>query len=138
MTRFFAVSESVAARQSSAMTALAQMFPTQQAESKPSGDAAIRFQRNSKVRGPMTVFGYDYFEDHYGKDRTKEIRLLKYEGLWGSGGEYAYEVLNFANGKMNVQEIHDAVSAIYGPVPLDDVLQYLKAAESIRVVERAK
>jgi aminopeptidase YwaD len=138
MTHFFAVPEGAEARQSSAMTALAQMFPAQPAESRPTGDAAMRFQRNPNVKGPMTVFGYDYFEDHYGKDRTKEIRLLKYEGLWSSGGEYAYEVLNFANGKMNVQEIRDAVSAIYGPVPLDDVLQYLKAAESIGVVERAR
>jgi hypothetical protein len=138
MTRFFSVPESAETRHLAAMTSLAQMFPIITARPNPSGDAAIRFQRNPKVKGLMTVFGYDYFEDHYGKDRTKEIRLLKYEGLWGSGGEYAYEVLNFANRKMNVQEIRDAVSAIYGPVPLDDVLQYLKAAESIGVVERTK
>ena len=71
-----------------------------------------------------------------GKERSKEIRLLKYEGLWGSGGEYAYEVLNFANGKLSVQGIRDKVSAIYGPVLLEDVIQYLKALESVGVVER--
>ena len=43
----------------------------------------------------MTVFGYDYFEDHYGKEKSKEIKLLSYEGLWGSGGEYAYESADF-------------------------------------------
>ena len=36
-----------------------------------------------------------------------------------AGEEYAYEVLNFADGKRNAQEIRDAVSAEYGPVPLE-------------------
>jgi hypothetical protein len=86
----------------------------------------------------MTVFGYDYFQDHYGRDRAKSIRLFQYQSLWGSGEEYAYEVLNFANGKLSAQGIRDKVAAIYGPVPLDDVIQYLKALESIGLVERVK
>jgi len=64
--------------------------------------------------------------------------LLSYEGLWGGGEEYAYEMLNFANGKRNAQEIRDAVSAEYGPVPLEMVAEYLQALEKIGVVERVK
>ncbi|MCU1284223.1 MAG: hypothetical protein JWO13_573 [Acidobacteriales bacterium] len=104
----------------------------------PFGDAALIFRRNPNVKGPMTVFGYDYFEGKYGNERSDKIRLLKYEGLWGSGGEYAYEVLNFADGKRTAQEIRDSVSAEYGPVPVDVVIDYLKAAESIGVLERVK
>jgi hypothetical protein len=58
--------------------------------------------------------------------------------LWGAGEEYAYEVLNFADGKRNVEEIRDAVSAEYGPVPLEMVVEYLKALEKIGVVEQVK
>jgi predicted transcriptional regulator len=55
--------------------------------------------------------------------------------LWGGGEEYAYEVLNFANGKRNAQEIRDAVSAEYGPVPLELIVEYLRALEKIGIVE---
>jgi hypothetical protein len=58
--------------------------------------------------------------------------------LWGRGEEYAYEVLNFANGERNVQQIRDAVSAEYGPVPLELVVEYLQALEKIAVVELVK
>jgi Fe2+ or Zn2+ uptake regulation protein len=63
---------------------------------------------------------------------------LDYEGLWGNGEEYAYEVLNYADGKRNAQQIRDAVSAEYGPVPLEMVVEYLKALESAGVVEQIK
>jgi hypothetical protein len=65
-------------------------------------------------------------------------KLLSYEGLWGGGEEYAYEVLNFANGKRNAQEIRDAVSAECGPVPVEMVVEYLQGLEKIGVVERVK
>ncbi|HTC90568.1 MAG TPA: hypothetical protein VK686_19820, partial [Bryobacteraceae bacterium] len=65
-------------------------------------------------------------------------KLLSYEGLWGSGEEYAYEVLNFADGKRNTQQIRDAVSAEYGPIPLDLVVEYLRTLEKIGVVEQVK
>jgi aminopeptidase YwaD len=65
-------------------------------------------------------------------------KLLSYEGLWGAGEEYTCEALNFADGKRNAQEIRDAVSAEYGPVPVDLVVEYLKALERIGVVEQPK
>ena len=74
--------------------------------------------------------------DKYGEERAASIRLLRYQGLRGSGSDYAYEVLNFADGKPGVQQIRDSVSAIYGPVPMDVVLEYLRALETINVVQR--
>jgi predicted transcriptional regulator len=47
-------------------------------------------------------------------------------------------VLNFADGNRSAQEIRDAVSAEYGPVPLELVLEYLRALEKIGVVEQVK
>jgi len=104
-----------------------------------SGDGLLRFARNSSLKGPMEVFGSNYFEDARAKlGLSTKPKLLDYTDLWGSGEEYAYEVLNFADGKRNAQQIRDAVSAEYGPVPLEMVVEYLKALEAAGVVERAK
>ena len=106
-----------------------------------SGDPAMAgmvFGRVVQPRGPLAVFGYDYFADHAKAAGVSTPKLLSYEGLWGGGEEYAYEVLNFADGKRNAPEIRDAVSAEYGPVPLQLVVEYLKALEKIGVVEAVK
>ncbi|HEY6384186.1 MAG TPA: M28 family peptidase [Candidatus Acidoferrum sp.] len=103
-----------------------------------SGDGRLMFKRRSEPKGPLAVFGYDYFADHAKAAGVATPKLMSYEGLWGSGEEYAYEVLNFADGKRNAQEIRDAVSAEYGPVPLEMVVEYLKALEKIRVVAEVK
>ncbi len=98
-----------------------------------------KFRRTTSIRGPMGVFGYDYFEVEWAKrGHATRPKLLEYSGLWGGGEEYAYEVLNFADGQKNAQEIRDAVSAEYGPVPLEMVLEYLKALEEIGVVDVVK
>ena len=102
------------------------------------GDGRLVFRRNAKLKGTMSAFGYDYFTDHYGEERESKLRLPQYRGLRGSGGEYAYEVLNLADGRRTAQEIRDFVSATYGPVPLEFVVEYLRALESIRVVEVVK
>ncbi|PYT56784.1 MAG: hypothetical protein DMG35_21465 [Acidobacteria bacterium] len=104
----------------------------------PIGDELFRFRRKTEPKGPLAVFGYDYFADHAKAAGVATPKLLNYEGLWGSGEEYAYEVLNFANGKRNAQGIRDVVSAEYGPVPLEMVVEYLRALEKIGVVEQVK
>src|SRR5256885_4529368 len=100
------------------------------------GEAALKFRRKNQVKGPLAVFGYDYFAEHAKTAGVATPKLLSYGGLWGGGEEYAYEVLNFANGKRNTQEIRDAVSAEYGPVPVEMGLEYLQALEKVGVVER--
>jgi len=103
----------------------------------PAGDLGATWKRELEPRGPMAVFGWDYFAaEREKRGHTTKPKLLEYEGLWGGGEEYAYEVLNFADGKRNAQEIRDAVSAEYGPVPVELVAEYLKALEEIGVVER--
>jgi aminopeptidase YwaD len=103
----------------------------------PAGTGQI-LMRSSSVRGPMSVFGYDYFVDHYGAERAAQIRLLKFQGLRGEGGEYAYEALNFVDGKRSAQDIRDAVSAEFGPIPFELVAEYLKALESIGVIQSVR
>jgi hypothetical protein len=102
------------------------------------GDGLLKFKRSAQPKGPLAVFGYDYFGDHAKAAGVGEPKLMSYEGLWGGGEEYAYEVLNFVDGKRNAQEIRDAVSAEYGPVPLELVVEYLRALEKIGVVAEVK
>jgi aminopeptidase YwaD len=111
--------------------------PPEKGNEKTPG-ALSRFRRDTEPRGPLAVFGYDYFADHAKEAGVGAPKLMSYEGLWGSGEEYAYEVLNFADGKRNAQEIRDAVSAEYGPVPLEMVVEYLRALEKIGVVAEVK
>ena len=112
---------------------VAALFTTLAPLATPQGEMGIVYQRSGPA-GPMSVFGYDYFEDHAKGPRP---RLLSFQGLRGSGSEYAYEVLNFASGSRTVRDIRDAVSAEYGPIPLDIVLEYLKSAEAAGVVRRS-
>jgi hypothetical protein len=108
---------------------------------KPSNQQNISellFRRSATPKGTLAVFGYDYFGEHAKAAGVATPKLLSYEGLWGAGEEYAYEVLNFADGKRNSQEIRDAVSAEYGPVAVEIVVEYLKALEKIGVVEQVK
>jgi hypothetical protein len=92
----------------------------------PSAGLRARPSRELRgVKGPMSAFGYDYFTAHYPKH--KEIRLPE---------EYRYEALNLYDGRRTTQEIRDMLSAIYRPVPVEDVQQYLDALASIGVITR--
>ena len=102
-----------------------------------SKNASVIYVRNNQVKGPMTVFGYDYFTDHY--NSKKEIpALLNFSGFNRSGSEYAYEALNLVNSKNSVLEIRNQLSAEFGPVPLEVVMEYLEALESIAVIKRVQ
>ena len=44
----------------------------------------------------------------------------------GGGEEYAYEALNFADGTRTAQQIDTELSAEYGPIPTELVVEYLR------------
>jgi hypothetical protein len=99
----------------------------------------VSYKRKTETRGPLAVFGYDYFNAEWLKrGGAKRPRLLEYEGLWGTGEEYAYEVLNLAGTVHTHVRIWEEVSAEYGPVPYELVVEYLKALEKIGVVAAVK
>ena len=102
------------------------------------GDGLLVFRRASSPRGPLSVFGYDYFDDHAKKAGLPRPRLLDAEGSRGGGGYYAYEARNFADGHRNAQQITNELSAEFGEVSVAIVVEYLKALEAIGVVERVR
>jgi len=134
MNRFFRIPETARTEADVFVNNLERLVGATTPAPAPPGDGRLIFRRNTQLKGPMTVFGYDYFSDHYGVERERKLRLSQYQGLRGGAGEYAYEVLNLVNGRRTAQEIRDAVSATYGPIPLDAVVEYLRALESIGVI----
>jgi aminopeptidase YwaD len=98
----------------------------------------IRYERTGSAKGPMAVFGYDYLTGHFGDEQAAKLVLLKFQGLRGSGPEYAYEALNFVDGAKTVGAIASMLSAEYGPVPVAAVAEYLHALESIGVIQQVK
>jgi hypothetical protein len=97
------------------------------------GKANIVYSRNLDIKGPLSVFGYNYFFDHY--DKTKKTpAIYGFSGIKGSGGEFTYEALNLVNGKRTALEIRNQLSAEFGPLPFDVVIEYLEALKSIKVI----
>ena len=90
--------------------------------------AGILYRRNPAIPGTAEAFGYDYLTDRLGRARVEALALPRFEGPRGAGEDYAYEALNFADGSRSTKQIRDALSAIYGPVPQQDVDAFLAAA----------
>jgi hypothetical protein len=107
-------------------------------QSRAKADGTPVFRRRAQPRGPLSVFGYDYFEDHAKAAGVTTPKLLSY-GEEGKLGEeepgYPYEALNFADGRHSAQQITAELSAEYGPVPLDVVVEYLQALKRIGLVD---
>jgi aminopeptidase YwaD len=103
-----------------------------------SGDAALRYVRKQEPKGPSFVFGSDYFADRAKAGGIAMPKIFDCEGLWGAGEEYAYETLNFVDGVISAQQVRDLVSAEYGPISLELVVEYLKDLEKIGVLERQR
>ncbi len=96
------------------------------------------YHRAPDPKGAMSGFGYDYFQDHTAKEGIPAPALLERTGLWGAGGDYVYEALNLVDGRRTVSEIRDALAAIYGPLPLAEVAEYLGDLEKIHVLQRGE
>jgi aminopeptidase YwaD len=100
------------------------------------GEEAVVYPRAADPKGPMTGFGYGYRDDKLAEKKIASPALLSHEGFWGGGGESTYEALNLVDGRRTVRQIHADLSAIYGPVPLAAVIEYLADLEKIGVLVR--
>jgi len=69
-----------------------------------------------------------------------KIKLLDSEGTpllneHNSSELYAYEIVNFVDGKRTVGEILNAVSAEYGALPVEVVEDYLSACKEAGLIQ---
>ncbi len=101
-----------------------------------SADESLVYRRAPEPKGPMTGFGYGYLEDRLAAGRLAAPALLSHQGLWGGGAEYTYEALNLVDGRRTVRRIRDDLAAIYGPVPVKMVGEYLATLAKIGVLVR--
>ncbi len=90
--------------------------------------------------GPLTYQNDDVLRARLGAERVSKIKLLNSEAtpllnVQDQSELYAYEIVNFVDGKRTVGEIRDAVSAEYGPLPLDLVADYLTACAEAKIIE---
>ena len=90
--------------------------------------------------GPLTYQNDNVLLARLGKDRYARIKLINGQAtqllnVRDQSELYAYEIINFVDGKRSVGEIRDAVSAEYGPLPLTLVSDYLDACLEARVIQ---
>jgi hypothetical protein len=90
--------------------------------------------------GPLTYQNDNVLLARLGKERYAKIKLLNSEAtpllnVRDQSELYAYEIVNFVNGKRTVGEIRDAVSAEYGPLAVNLVADYLEACAEAGVIQ---
>jgi aminopeptidase YwaD len=90
--------------------------------------------------GPLTYQNDNVLLARLGKERYAKIKLLNADAtpllnVQDQSELYAYEIVNFVDGKRTVGEIRDAVSAEYGPLPIDLVTDYLEACAEAKVIQ---
>jgi aminopeptidase YwaD len=91
--------------------------------------------------GPLDYQNDNVLLARLGKERYAKIKLGGGSGatqllnVLDQSELYAYEIVNFVNGKRTVGEIRDAVSAEYGPLPVDLVGDYLEACAEAGVIQ---
>jgi hypothetical protein len=89
--------------------------------------------------GPLTYQNDDVLLDRLGAERFAKIALFDADSnrlikTQNSGSLYAYEIVNFIDGKRNVGTIRDAVAAELGPIPLETVSDYLDACAQAKII----
>jgi hypothetical protein len=90
--------------------------------------------------GPLTYQNDDVLLARLGKARYGKIKLINSEAtqllnVRNQSELYAYEIVNFVDGKRTAGEIRDAVSAEYGPLPVELVVDYLNACAEAGVIQ---
>ena len=90
--------------------------------------------------GPLTYQNDNVLLARLGRDRYSKIKLINSEAtqllsVRDQSELYTYEIVNFVNGRRTVGEIRDAVSAEYGPLPVDMVADFLEACVEAGVIQ---
>jgi hypothetical protein len=121
-----------------AALAAAAMPPGSETEAGAAADpaAAVVYHRAAEPKGMMDGFGYSWLGERLAEHGLERPALASTEGLWGSGDLYAYEALNLVDGKRTAGEIRDALAAIYGPLPLARVVEFLQSLETVGLLRR--
>jgi len=125
-------------------TWIANTARTRGAKAAANPSANIADARRVPVRvgefGPLTYQNDNVLLARLGQDRYSKIKLVNTEAtplvsVLNQSDLYAYEIVNFVNGKRSVGEIRDAVSAEYGPISVEIVADYLEACVEAKIMQ---
>jgi aminopeptidase YwaD len=100
---------------------------------------AARVPRRIGEFGPLTFQNDDVLRDRLGEERLHKVQLLsggssRFVNVQDKSALYAYEIVNFVDGKRSVADIRDAVSAEFGPISVGIVGDYLNACEEAKII----
>jgi hypothetical protein len=96
---------------------------------------AIVYRRVETLKGPMSGFGYSWFDDRLKRAKLARPVLLDREPVW-DGPSYGYETINLVDGKRSIQQIRDDLAVTIGPAPVAEVAEYLAVLERLGAIER--
>jgi hypothetical protein len=101
-------------------------------EPSPAGFAADHRvpARSVDVRGPVGVYYFDLITENAGPEAAASSALLSRR----NGEVLAFEALNLADGRRTVSEVRDLLTALYGPVPLEEVARYFDLLARARAI----
>jgi hypothetical protein len=90
--------------------------------------------------GPLTYQNDNVLKARLTPERVAKIKLLDSDATPLLNEQdlstlYAYEIVNFVDGKRTLGEIRDAVSAEYGPLPVELVSDYLEACKEAGAIQ---
>lgn len=90
--------------------------------------------------GPLLYQNDDVLKARLDPGRLAKIQLLNAEAtpllnIQNLSELYAYEIVNFVDGKRSVGDIRDAVSAEYGPLSVELVAEYLDACKDAGLMQ---
>ena len=112
----------------------------QEPKARWSGDAANKIPIRIGDFGPLVYQNDNVLRARLGAERVAKIKLLDSEAthllsLQSLSDLYAYEIVNFVDGKRSVGEIRDAVSAEYVPLSVELVSDYLEACREAGIIQ---
>jgi aminopeptidase YwaD len=124
----------VDSRKKDASAILHTRYPNSSTSTGNDEDSALQKllpKRNPAVIGGLSVYYYDYFEDHLPQEN---LEVLKKLGALPQGEIIRYEALNLIDGRKNIFEIKQILNAAYGNFPEDLLLDYMKLLEKAGVI----
>jgi hypothetical protein len=89
--------------------------------------------RRVRSEGPMSGFGYSWFDDRLARAGLTRPRLLA-RAADGPGASFGYEALNLVDGNRSVGEIRDELAATVAAAPIEEVAEYLDVLARLGVI----
>jgi hypothetical protein len=83
----------------------------------------------------MDGFGYSWFDDRLERAGLPRPALLDRIAR-RDGGDVADDALNLVDGRRSVEEIRAHLAATSGPVPVEEVTDYLSTLAKLGLLER--